>query len=147
MDLNAIILAAGKGTRMKSNKPKVLHELASKPMVNHVIDTCKEISCKTISVVYGYQPDMMRKALEKEKLTWIYQKEQLGTGHAVQIALNDKNKSDKILVLYGDVPLITKKTINRLIESQPEGGIAFLTCIKENPKGQPSYRPDILIIS
>ncbi|ASK78123.1 UDP-N-acetylglucosamine diphosphorylase/glucosamine-1-phosphate N-acetyltransferase [Paraphotobacterium marinum] len=135
MDLNAIILAAGKGTRMKSNKPKVLHELASKPMVNHVIDTCKEIRCKTISVVYGYQPDMMKKALEKEKLTWIYQKEQLGTGHAVQIALNDKNKSDKILVLYGDVPLITKKTINRLIESQPKGGIAFLTCIKENPKG------------
>lgn len=135
MDLNAIILAAGKGTRMKSNKPKVLHELASKPMVNHVIDTCKAIRCKTISVVYGYQPDMMRKALEKEELTWVYQEEQLGTGHAVQIALNDNNKSDKILVLYGDVPLITKKTINRLIENQPEGGIAFLTCIKENPKG------------
>ena len=83
MKFSAVILAAGKGTRMYSNKPKVLHTLAGKPMVKHVIDTCKGIGAQNVHLVYGHGGDQMQTVLSKESVNWVLQAEQLGTGHAV----------------------------------------------------------------
>ncbi|TNF15819.1 MAG: bifunctional N-acetylglucosamine-1-phosphate uridyltransferase/glucosamine-1-phosphate acetyltransferase, partial [Vibrionaceae bacterium] len=86
MKFSAVILAAGKGTRMHSNMPKVLHTLAGKPMVKHVIDTCNSLGAQNIHLVYGHGGDQMQHALAEENVNWVLQAEQLGTGHAVDQA-------------------------------------------------------------
>ncbi len=132
---SAVILAAGKGTRMYSDIPKVLHSLAGKPMIKHVIDTCYALKAQQIYLVYGHGGDVMQAALEEEAVGWILQAEQLGTGHAVNQASAHFSDNEQILVLYGDVPLISEQTIENLREAQPEGGIALLTVHLEKPSG------------
>lgn len=135
MKFSSVILAAGKGTRMYSNMPKVLHTLAGKPMVKHVIDTCSDLGAHNIHLVYGHGGDQMKSVLAEEPVNWILQSDQLGTGHAVDQASPKFEDDEKILVLYGDVPLISSETIENLLEAQPTGGIALLTVVLDNPMG------------
>lgn len=135
MKFSAVILAAGKGTRMYSQKPKVLHTLAGKPMVKHVIDTCRAIDVDNIHLVYGHGGELMQSTLANEQVNWVLQAEQLGTGHAVDQASAQFQDDEKIVVLYGDVPLITGETISNLIDAQPAGGIGLLTVCLDNPTG------------
>ncbi len=135
MKFSTVILAAGKGTRMYSAKPKVLHTLAGKPMVKHVIDTCNGIGAENIHLVYGHGGAEMQQALQAESLNWVLQAEQLGTGHAVQQAAAQFADDEQILILYGDVPLISEETLLELLQAQPENGIALLTVVLDNPTG------------
>ncbi|MDC5704737.1 bifunctional UDP-N-acetylglucosamine diphosphorylase/glucosamine-1-phosphate N-acetyltransferase GlmU [Vibrio europaeus] len=135
MKFSAVILAAGKGTRMYSNKPKVLHTLAGKPMVKHVIDTCNGLGAQSIHLVYGHGGDQMQTELSSESVSWVLQADQLGTGHAVDQAAPQFEDDEKILVLYGDVPLISEETIENLLDAKPTGGIALLTVVLDNPAG------------
>ncbi len=132
---SVVILAAGKGTRMYSELPKVLHLLAGKPMVQHVIDTAKSIGASDIHLVYGHGGDLLKEKLGEQNLNWVLQAEQLGTGHAMQQAAPSFQDDENIVMLYGDVPLIAKDTLDRLIEVKPEGGIGLLTVILDNPTG------------
>lgn len=133
--LSVVILAAGKGTRMYSDLPKVLHPIGGKPMVQHVIDTAKSLHTQTIHLIYGHQGETLQQALKNEPLHWIFQKEQLGTGHAMQQAMPYFNDDENILMLYGDAPLIQPQTLEKLIQAKPENGIALLTVVLENPTG------------
>ncbi|OOF29385.1 bifunctional UDP-N-acetylglucosamine diphosphorylase/glucosamine-1-phosphate N-acetyltransferase GlmU [Salinivibrio proteolyticus] len=135
MQYSAVILAAGKGTRMYSNTPKVLHTLAGKPMVKHVIDTCQGLGAASIHLVYGHGGDTMKRVLADSDVNWCLQAEQLGTGHAVQQAAPHFRDDEQVLVLYGDVPLISEQTLTRLLEGQPEGGIGLLTVHQNDPTG------------
>lgn len=135
MNFSAVILAAGKGTRMYSNTPKVLHTLAGKPMVKHVIDTCNGLGAQNIHLVYGHGGDQMKATLAEEQVNWALQAEQLGTGHAVDQASAHFADDEKVLILYGDVPLISAETIENLLDAQPTGGIALLTVVLDNPTG------------
>jgi len=135
MSLSVVILAAGKGTRMCSALPKVLHQIADKPMVQHVIDTVKGIGAENIHLIYGHGGEQMQDKINEEHLNWIKQSEQLGTGHAMQIAQPNFKENEKILMVYGDVPLLSAQTLERLIAAQPENGIGLLTVELENPTG------------
>ena len=132
---SVVILAAGKGTRMYSELPKVLHLLAGKPMVQHVIDTAKSIGASDIHLVYGHGGDLLKEKLGEQNLNWVLQAEQLGTGHAMQQAAPSFHDDEDIIMLYGDVPLIAQDTLQRLIDVKPEGGIGLLTVILDNPTG------------
>ena len=133
--LSAVILAAGKGTRMYSDLPKVLHTIAGKPMVKHVIDTAHQLGAENIHLIYGHGGDLMRTHLANEQVNWVLQTEQLGTAHAVQQAAPFFKDNENIVVLYGDAPLITKETLEKLIDAKPENGIALLTVNLDNPTG------------
>ncbi|HGO5822687.1 TPA: bifunctional UDP-N-acetylglucosamine diphosphorylase/glucosamine-1-phosphate N-acetyltransferase GlmU [Mannheimia haemolytica] len=133
--LSAVILAAGKGTRMYSDLPKVLHPVAGKPMVKHVIDTAKQLDAQQIHLIYGHGADLLKARLSEEPVNWVFQAEQLGTGHAMQQAAPFFADEENIVMLYGDAPLITKATLERLIAAKPENGIALLTVELENPTG------------
>lgn len=133
--MSVVILAAGKGTRMYSDLPKVLHPLAGKPMVQHVIDTAKGLGANRIHIVYGHGGDLLKKNLTDPHLHWVLQAEQLGTGHAMQQAAPAFADDEDILMLYGDVPLITVETLATLQQAKPQGGIALLTVVVENPTG------------
>lgn len=135
MSLSVVILAAGKGTRMRSSLPKVLHPVAQKPMVQHVIDAAKELQSENISLVYGHGGEQLQQTLSHNKVHWALQAEQLGTGHAVKVADEFMPDSDTILILYGDVPLIQTSTLERLLSVKPEQGIALLTVKLDNPSG------------
>ncbi|MBN6068847.1 bifunctional UDP-N-acetylglucosamine diphosphorylase/glucosamine-1-phosphate N-acetyltransferase GlmU [Aggregatibacter actinomycetemcomitans] len=133
--LSVVILAAGKGTRMYSDLPKVLHPIAGKPMVKHVIDTAKQLGARNIHLVYGHGGDLMQQRLAGEPVNWVLQTEQLGTGHAMQQAAPFFADDENILMLYGDAPLITKDTLEKLIATKPDNGIALLTVVLDNPTG------------
>ena len=133
--MSVVILAAGKGTRMYSDLPKVLHSLAGKSMVQHVIDTAKELGASAVHLVYGHGGDLLRQTLHEDKLNWILQAEQLGTGHAMQQAAPFFKDDEDILMLYGDVPLISVETLKRLREAKPQGGIGLLTVKLDDPTG------------
>lgn len=135
MALNVVILAAGKGTRMKSALPKVLHKVAERPMVQHVIDTARQLGAAQINLVYGYGAEQLQTALGTQTLNWVLQAEQLGTGHAVQQAVPHIADDDVVLVLYGDVPLTRKETLEQLLAARADNGLAVLTVILENPTG------------
>ena len=139
MSLSVIILAAGKGTRMRSTLPKVLHPIADKPMVSHVIDSARQLNASNIYVVYGFGGDVLKTALTKDNteddLIFVEQVEQLGTGHAVDMASPYIKDDENILVLYGDVPLTQVSTLARLVSVKPENGMALLTVNLANPQG------------
>ncbi|QUJ67493.1 bifunctional UDP-N-acetylglucosamine diphosphorylase/glucosamine-1-phosphate N-acetyltransferase GlmU [Photobacterium sp. GJ3] len=135
MSFSAVILAAGKGTRMYSALPKVLHTLAGKPMVKHVIDTCSDAGAANLHLVYGHGGDVMQARLAEEPVNWVLQAEQLGTGHAVNQAAPHFADDEQVLVLYGDVPLITGETLENLLDAQPVGGIGLLTVVLDDPTG------------
>lgn len=134
MSLSVIILAAGKGTRMKSSKPKVLHTLANKPLLEHVYDTARSLGAEEIIVVYGHAGEKVKQACAHFDAKWIEQAEQLGTGHAVQQAFEAVNLNNTVLVLYGDVPLTSQQTLHELLEGN-ENKIGLLTVCLDNPAG------------
>ena len=135
MSLSVVILAAGKGTRMKSSLPKVLHPVAHKPMVQHVIDAASTLGSNNNTVVYGHGGDQLKEALAHNQVNWALQAEQKGTGHAVKVANEFMPDDHTILILYGDVPLIQSSTLERLLAVKPEQGIALLTVKLDNPTG------------
>ncbi|EHD23763.1 MULTISPECIES: bifunctional UDP-N-acetylglucosamine diphosphorylase/glucosamine-1-phosphate N-acetyltransferase GlmU [Brenneria] len=133
--MSVVILAAGKGTRMYSDLPKVLHPLAGKPMVQHVIDAAMTVGAQHVHLVYGHGGDLLRSELSDQALNWVLQAEQLGTGHAMQQAAPYFSADEDILMLYGDVPLISPPTLRRLLKSKPRGGIGLLTVKLDDPAG------------
>lgn len=135
MALNVVILAAGKGTRMKSDLPKVLHKVAERPMVQHVIDTARALGAEKPQLVYGYGADALKDSLGEQPLHWVLQAEQLGTGHAVAQAADNIADNDTVLVLYGDVPLTELDTLKQLLHAKPANGVAILTVKLANPTG------------
>lgn len=134
-NLSIIILAAGKGTRMYSSLPKVLHKLAGRSLLEHVYDVTQEIKHRDVYVVYGFGGETVRDECRELFVNWIEQKEQLGTGHAVQQAMPDIPDDDNVLILYGDVPLITASTLNNLVQAGEETGFGLLTVEMDNPTG------------
>lgn len=138
-ELSVVILAAGKGTRMYSDLPKVLHPLAGKPMVQHVIDAVTPLGAAQIHLVYGYGGELLRQRLqdgsETQPLNWVLQAEQRGTGHAVQQALPYLSDDQDVLILYADGPMITTATLERLLAARPQGGIGLLTVTLDQPEG------------
>ncbi|WP_395338536.1 bifunctional UDP-N-acetylglucosamine diphosphorylase/glucosamine-1-phosphate N-acetyltransferase GlmU [Ningiella sp. W23] len=135
MALSVIILAAGKGTRMKSDLPKVLHPIANKPIVEHIINTVQSIDSDTINLVYGHGGDMLKEALRDYSLNWCLQEEQLGTGHAVMQAQTHISDSDDVMILVGDAPLISKETLESLIHAKQSCDLALLTVNLDDPTG------------
>ncbi|MCG9698150.1 bifunctional UDP-N-acetylglucosamine diphosphorylase/glucosamine-1-phosphate N-acetyltransferase GlmU [Shewanella sp. Isolate11] len=135
MALNVVILAAGKGTRMRSDLPKVLHPIAHKSMVQHVIDTAHQVGSDAIQLVYGYGAEQLKQKLGEQQLNWVLQAEQLGTGHAVAQANDNINDDDTVLILYGDVPLIQSSTLEALLKARETDGLAILTVNLPNPTG------------
>ena len=134
MNLEVIILAAGQGTRMKSALPKVLHPVAGRPMLQHVVDTARTLGPTAIHVVVGHGADAVRDALAGQQLQWVMQEQQLGTGHAVLQAMPAVDPQSQVLVLYGDVPLIEAATLRALVELS-QGAPALLTARVADPAG------------
>jgi bifunctional UDP-N-acetylglucosamine pyrophosphorylase/glucosamine-1-phosphate N-acetyltransferase len=132
-NLNIVILAAGKGTRMYSTKPKVLHELAGKALLQHVIDCAKQLNPVKIIVVYGYGGEVVKESFKHESVIWVEQKEQFGTGHAVKQAVPELSTDGTTLILLGDVPLINVQECRDLTQTNVD--LALLTVIKQNPNG------------
>ncbi len=135
MYLNVVILAAGKGTRMRSSLPKVLHPVASKPMVSHVIETARQIGAEQLHLVYGHGAELLKERIQASDLNWVLQAQQLGTGHAVAQAIPFWHDEDDVLVLYGDTPLIQPETLQRLLAAKTDDGMALLTVVLDNPTG------------
>ncbi len=135
MSITTVILAAGKGTRMRSKLPKVLHPVANKPMVQHVIDNALSLGATSTNLVYGHGADELKQQLAHNDVNWVLQAEQLGTGHAVAQAKDHINDNDTVLILYGDVPLTKKSTLERLLNALPKKGLAILTVDLDDPSG------------
>ena len=137
-DLSIIIMAAGKGTRMNSKRPKVLHELAGKSLINHVINTAKLLSPKYIVVILGYESDLIKQSINDDNILFSIQRRQKGTGHAVMKAKQHLHKfKGQTLVLSGDVPLIKKETLISLYKKQINNNLdaCMLTADMEDPTG------------
>lgn len=132
--LSVIILAAGKGTRMQSAKPKVLQTLAGKPLLSHVLDTCHHLTVDETIVVYGFGGEQVKEAMSAYNLAWVEQTEQLGTGHAVKVALDKLPQTGQSLILYGDVPLVSRQTLSALQTANTDG-MSMLTLRVNNPFG------------
>ncbi|MFV5397692.1 bifunctional UDP-N-acetylglucosamine diphosphorylase/glucosamine-1-phosphate N-acetyltransferase GlmU [Acinetobacter baumannii] len=135
MSTTVIILAAGKGTRMRSQLPKVLQPLAGRPLLGHVIKTAKQLLAENIITIYGHGGDHVKKTFAQENIQWVEQAEQLGTGHAVQMTLPVLPKDGISLILYGDVPLVRQTTLEQLIEVSNKTGIGMITLHVDNPTG------------
>lgn len=131
--LNIVILAAGKGTRMHSDKPKVLHELAGIPLLQHVMAAARELAPKQSCIVYGHGGEAVPEAMAQYTASFVLQEPQLGTGHAVQQALPQLEDNSTTLVLYGDVPLIQTDTLKKLLQS--EDYLSLLTLHLDDPTG------------
>ena len=134
MTLNIIILAAGKGTRMYSQQPKVLHPIGGKAMLAHVIQTAQTLAPQAIHVVVGHGKEQVKQQLAAAQVSWVEQTEQLGTGHAVKTALPQLPQDGRTLVLYGDVPLIDHANLQALLATAGDG-VGILTDIMDNPTG------------
>jgi len=132
--LDVVILAAGKGTRMRSALPKVLHRLAGQSLVEHVIHTAQQLGADKIHVVYGYGGEQVPETLRHLPVQWARQEPQLGTGHAVQQAMPAVT-GDLVLVLYGDVPLTRLDTLRVLVNAARGGALAVLTANLKDPTG------------
>ena len=133
--LHVVILAAGQGSRMKSALPKVLHPIAGRPMLHHVIDTAKLLGAEKIHTVIGHGADKVREATDEASVNWVSQSEQLGTGHAVAQALPDLPDDARVLVLYGDVPLTRHETLEGLVGTLDDNTLGLLTVTMDNPQG------------
>ena len=139
MDLNVVILAAGKGTRMKSRLPKVLQPLAKKPLLAHVLETSFKINAHKVIVVYGHGGDAVKTEIAayfpQAPIQWVEQAEQLGTGHAVKQALDLLETNTRTLILYGDVPLISEATLSRFLNEVQPGECGVITVKLDDPTG------------
>ena len=130
----AIILAAGQGTRMKSQTAKVLHKVGSKCLLQHVVDAASD-HVETINVIVGHNSQSVKAAIKESKINWVLQEKQLGTGHAVQQAAPFLNDDSTCLILYGDVPLIQSKTIEELLIKARTSGFSLLSVVLDDPSG------------
>ena len=135
MPLSIIILAAGQGVRMKSSRPKVMHALAGKPMLQHVVDTCLALEPDQIIVLVGHQSDRVRSLIHDQGLEFVEQSDQQGTGHAVAQCLPVLNKGNDVIVLYGDVPLISVDTIRTLLDKSDGTNVNILSFLPQNSQG------------
>ena len=135
MSTSVIILAAGKGTRMRSNLPKVLQPLAGRPLLRHVIETAKKLNAANIITIYGHGGDKVKQAFEQENVQWVEQAEQLGTGHAVKVTLPVLPTDGVSLILSGDVPCITQETLEKLLAVSRETGIGLVTLTLNDAAG------------
>jgi bifunctional UDP-N-acetylglucosamine pyrophosphorylase / glucosamine-1-phosphate N-acetyltransferase len=143
MSIKIIILAAGQGTRMQSSQPKVLHTLAGEAMLIRILNTCKKIKESEIFVVGGYQFEALKKAVEPSYgVHWLYQEKQLGTAHAVGLATSLIQESDQVIVLAGDVPLITDKTLTHLLTLCTPKQMAMVTQHLKDPAGYGRIKRD-----
>jgi bifunctional UDP-N-acetylglucosamine pyrophosphorylase/glucosamine-1-phosphate N-acetyltransferase len=133
--MNIVILAAGTGKRMRSALPKVLHPLAGRPLLSHVIDTARTLEPTRLVVVIGHGAEAVRAAVAAPDVQFAVQEQQLGTGHAVQQALPLLDPSAPTLVLYGDVPLTRASTLRRLTDKAGRGGYGVLTVTLDDPTG------------
>lgn len=133
--LDIVILAAGKGTRMRSDLPKVLHPIGGKALVNHVVDTVRHLGSDNIVVVVGHGAEQVEQRLLADDICFVKQLEQLGTGHAVLQALPQLRDDAKVLILYGDVPLTQAHTLQKLVDSVSESQMGLLTVSLPNPTG------------
>jgi bifunctional UDP-N-acetylglucosamine pyrophosphorylase / glucosamine-1-phosphate N-acetyltransferase len=133
--LSVVILAAGKGTRMYSHLPKVLHQLGGKTLIQHVIDTVSTLSVDNIYVIYGHGKQQLEQALAGQSVQLVLQEQQLGTGHAVLQTVPYLQDDEDVLILYADTPLISSQTLTQLIASKPEQGLALLTVKLADPTG------------
>lgn len=131
--LSIVILAAGQGTRMRSDLPKVLHELAGRPLLEHVVSTARQLAADAIYVVYGHGGELVRERLQSLPVHWVEQVQRLGTGHALAQAMPFIPSDHHVLVLYGDVPLISSTTLKRLLDAADSGRLALLTALLINP--------------
>jgi bifunctional UDP-N-acetylglucosamine pyrophosphorylase/glucosamine-1-phosphate N-acetyltransferase len=129
---SAIVLAAGKGTRMKSSKNKVMHEVLGKPMIGHVVSRLEKLNVDNIVVVVGHQAEEVEAYLQ-QRATYALQQPQLGTGHAVMQAQSLKNIEGQTLILYGDCPLVQAETMNKLYEINEGKALTVLTAVLEDP--------------
>lgn len=135
MSLEVVVLAAGKGTRMRSDKPKVLHVLADKPLLGHVISAANSLKPTAIHIVVGHKAEDVEASFPGSPFRWVKQNEQLGTGHAVAQAMPSINNNSVVLILYGDVPLIKASTLKAMIEDVSEDQMSLLTVDLKNPDG------------
>lgn len=135
MKLGVAVLAAGQGTRMRSARPKVLHSLAGRPLLAHCLDAAQAVGAAEVCVVYGHGGEQVRAALSGHDCAWVEQAERLGTGHAVMQAMPLLGAVDRVLVLYGDVPLIDPQTLARLVAVSAETGLGLLTACLADPSG------------
>ena len=135
MGLSVIILAAGQGTRMRSRLPKVLQPLAGKPLLAHVLDTSEAMGADDVCVVYGHGGDQVKDVFSENTLRWALQAEQLGTGHAVQQAMPETPDDNLVLILAGDVPLLTTDTLHALVDDSDLDGLSVLTVDMPDPTG------------
>ncbi len=138
MKASAIILAAGKGTRMKSDLPKVLHPVCGRPMLAYVLDACQAAGCNPLVTVIGHQAHLVRQAFAAYDgpVRWVEQTEQLGTGHAVMVCQDELAKlSGPVLVLAGDGPLIRPETLRQILQTHEQEGAActLATCLMQEP--------------
>jgi bifunctional UDP-N-acetylglucosamine pyrophosphorylase/glucosamine-1-phosphate N-acetyltransferase len=135
MKLGVVVLAAGQGTRMRSDLPKVLHPLAGRPLLAHVLDAAQAIDAGHLCVVYGHGGDAVPAALAAYGCDWAEQAERLGTAHAVMQAMPAMAGMDRVLVLYGDVPLIRPETLDRLVSQAADVPLGLLTMALADPTG------------
>lgn len=135
-EIKAVILAAGKGTRMESDKPKVVHTIEDKPMVEYVIEAVRQAGIEEICLIVGYQAEKVKEAVTS-KVTYALQEEQLGTGHAVKCAADFLGDSGQVIVLCGDTPLITGKTIKEAVDyhQQSKNQMTVISAIVDDPTG------------
>jgi len=150
MPLDVIVLAAGQGKRMRSDLPKVLHPLAGRPLLAHVLDTARALSPRKTIVVHGHGAERVRAAFPQGDLDWVLQAEQLGTGHAVQQAIPKVDAKSTVVILYGDVPLVSAENLKCLVDAAGDG-VAVMTTELAEPKGygrivrQPSGRVERIV--
>ncbi|SFV84930.1 N-acetylglucosamine-1-phosphate uridyltransferase / Glucosamine-1-phosphate N-acetyltransferase [hydrothermal vent metagenome] len=133
-NINAIILAAGKGTRMNSTKPKALQTLSDKTLLRHVLIQAQQL-CSQVHIVYGFGGEQVQQTINDNSVNWVEQIEQLGTGHAVAQAMPHIEDDSISLILYGDVPLIEQSTLKKLVTQAQKSGVALLSIILKNPTG------------
>lgn len=132
--VDAVVLAAGKGTRMKSDLPKVLHPMAGKPLLDHVLDTVEAVGIDHTVVVVGHEAELVQETCTRGGLDYVLQRPQLGTGHAVQVAVPALREGGHTVVLAGDVPLLRAETLARLVDDTVSGGTvaSVLTCVVDD---------------
>ena len=135
MGLSVIILAAGKGNRMMTDTPKILHPLGGVPLLERVVNAAVALHADAIHVVYGNGGSTVHETLNYLPVNWVQQKEQLGTGHAVMQAIPHCKDGDQVIVLYGDVPLISVKTLHHLLETAPHNGLGLVVAELDDPTG------------
>ena len=133
----ALILAAGKGTRMRSAQAKVLQPVGGKAMIVHLLETLQGLTLERTAVVFGHQGEQLRACIEPAwpQIQWITQTEQRGTGHAVQMAMAEIAQAERVLILFGDTPLVRAATLQRLLDASQESGFALLSAVVDNPFG------------